>query len=209
MLTSKERILKKVRKALINPTPNPFPLIDFEKDIYLKEQESLDVLFATEFNKVNGQFIYCENKKDFASNVVALINDKEYKNVACFDPQLQEMLTQNQFSFITNNTETADAAITMCESLVARTGSIVVSSKQIEGRSLTIIPPVHIVVASYDQFVYSIKDAIEVLTKKYAPKFPSAISLINGPSRTADIEKTLVLGAHGPKEVYLFLIDQL
>jgi L-lactate dehydrogenase complex protein LldG len=37
--------------------------------------------------------------------------------------------------------------------------------------------------------------------------FPSMVSLTTGPSRTADIEKTLVLGAHGPKEIILFFID--
>jgi len=44
--------------------------------------------------------------------------------------------------------------------------------------------------------------------KKYNGNMPSMISIATGPSRTADIEKTLVLGAHGPKEVYVFFIDQ-
>jgi L-lactate dehydrogenase complex protein LldG len=44
--------------------------------------------------------------------------------------------------------------------------------------------------------------------EKYNSNLPSMISIASGPSRTADIEKTLVLGAHGPKEVYLFFIDQ-
>jgi len=45
------------------------------------------------------------------------------------------------------------------------------------------------------------------MKRKYKDEYPSMISLITGPSRTADIEKTLIIGAHGPKEVYVFLID--
>jgi L-lactate dehydrogenase complex protein LldG len=44
---------------------------------------------------------------------------------------------------------------------------------------------------------------------KYGQQLPSVISLATGPSRTADIEKTLVVGVHGPKEVYLFLVEDL
>ena len=51
------------------------------------------------------------------------------------------------------------------------------------------------------------KEGLSKLKKKYNGKLPSMISTITGPSRTADIEKTLVMGAHGPKEVYVFLID--
>jgi L-lactate dehydrogenase complex protein LldG len=46
------------------------------------------------------------------------------------------------------------------------------------------------------------------LKEKYNNEIPSMISLTTGPSRTADIEKTLVVGVHGPKEVFVFLIDK-
>jgi L-lactate dehydrogenase complex protein LldG len=48
---------------------------------------------------------------------------------------------------------------------------------------------------------------LRLIRKKYEDGFPSLISFITGPSRTADIEKTLVMGAHGPKELYVFLIE--
>ncbi len=57
--------------------------------------------------------------------------------------------------------------------------------------------------------MYDINDAFTILVKKYGNNLPSSISLATGPSRTADIEKTLVVGVHGPKEVYCFLIDDL
>ncbi len=97
--------------------------------------------------------------------------------------------------------------ITLCEFLVARTGSIIVSSRQKAGRRLPVYSNIHITVAYTSQLVYNLKDAFRELKKKYEPNFPSQVTTITGPSQTADIEKTLVQGAHGPKEIFLFLID--
>jgi L-lactate dehydrogenase complex protein LldG len=55
--------------------------------------------------------------------------------------------------------------------------------------------------------VYDLKDALQSLKDKYGNNLPSLITFASGPSRTADIEKTLVVGVHGPKEVYLFLVE--
>ena len=106
------------------------------------------------------------------------------------------------------NIKEMQVGITTCEYLVARLGSILVSSASGSGRRMNVFPPVHIVIADTSQLVYDIKDALRQVQNKYKPGFPSMISLITGPSRTADIEKTLVMGAHGPKEVYVFLTDK-
>jgi L-lactate dehydrogenase complex protein LldG len=75
------------------------------------------------------------------------------------------------------------------------------------GRRLGIYPHVHIVIAYTSQLLPEIKDGLQLLHNKYAQSLPSMINMIAGPSQTADIEKTLVLGAHGPKELILFLIE--
>jgi L-lactate dehydrogenase complex protein LldG len=93
--------------------------------------------------------------------------------------------------------------------LVARTGSIVVSSRQTSGRRLPVIAEVLIVVAYPNQVCGELKDALNMVKTKYDGTLPSQITFITGPSRTADIEKTLVKGVHGPKEVYLFFVDEL
>ncbi len=51
-------------------------------------------------------------------------------------------------------------------------------------------------------------DSLVALKEKYSQQIPSLITFATGPSRTADIEKTLVVGVHGPREVYLFLVDK-
>ncbi|RYZ18472.1 MAG: lactate utilization protein B/C, partial [Chitinophagaceae bacterium] len=67
--------------------------------------------------------------------------------------------------------------------------------------------PVHVCIAYTSQLVYDIKDGLERMKEKYGDSIPSMITLATGPSRTADIEKTLVVGVHGPKEVYCFVVD--
>jgi len=99
-------------------------------------------------------------------------------------------------------------SITSCESLVARTGSIVLSAASPSGRTTSVYAPIHICIATTSQLVYDVKDALQLIKDKYSGNLPSLISFATGPSRTADIEKTLVVGVHGPKEAYVFLVDQ-
>ena len=95
----------------------------------------------------------------------------------------------------------------MCESLIARNGSVLISNGNEAGRRLSIFPHIHIVIAYTSQLVLDLKDGFKLLKEKYPENLPSMVSNITGPSRTADIEKTLVLGAHGPKEFYVFLLE--
>ena len=101
----------------------------------------------------------------------------------------------------------AKIGITRCEYLIARLGSVMVSSHLSPGRKINVYPDVHLVLGYTSQLVPDLKHALASIRKKYSHNYPSMISLITGPSRTADIEKTLVLGAHGPREFYVFLID--
>ena len=100
-----------------------------------------------------------------------------------------------------------DAAITGCEYLVARTGSILLGSGNESGRTVSVYAPIHICIAYAHQVKSDIADGIEALFEP-GKKYPSMVTLATGPSRTADIEKTLVVGVHGPKEVYCFLIEE-
>lgn len=86
---------------------------------------------------------------------------------------------------------------------------MVLSAAQASGRTASVYAPIHICIATVDQLVYDLKDALAFLKEKYGNQLPSMISFATGPSRTADIEKTLVVGVHGPKEVYLFLVEQM
>ena len=207
---SKERILKNIRAALIHPTDQPFPNIDITSSVYRQPADTLDVIFAEEFTRIQGNFVYCENEKVFLENLDSLAEKNRWENLYVWEFKLQDFFQKNFFKRLRvgNSLEKADAGITTCECLVARTGSILISSRKASGRALPIFPPVHVVVAYQNQLYYDLKEALQYVVEKYNGNIPSMISIASGPSRTADIEKTLVLGAHGPKEVYVFFIDQ-
>jgi L-lactate dehydrogenase complex protein LldG len=97
--------------------------------------------------------------------------------------------------------ESSDAGITSCEALIAQTGTVVVTSRASGGRVLSTLPPHHVVLARREQLLPDLPAAFAYLKQKYAPDYPSLISLITGPSRTGDIERILVLGAHGPRKL--------
>ena len=206
---AKENILKKIRQALSTSVPVPFPQSEGNNSVFQQSEEDLEVKFAEEFSKLQGKFVYCADEKEAVQNLVALAEAKQWKEVFCKETLLKETITKNGFTrFSTQELAAADAGITTCECLVARTGTIVMSSAQESGRTVSVYAPVHICFAYMDQLVYDIKDGLLMLKEKYTGKIPSLITFATGPSRTADIEKTLVVGVHGPKEVYCFLIDK-
>jgi L-lactate dehydrogenase complex protein LldG len=208
--TSREQVLKAVRKALIHKSEVDYSFSESETEIYTaQEEDSLELLFAKVFSSLKGNFIFCETKEDFPKILSTLIQENKWDNVFCVEPELTDMLAKGGIEFKSQEKDflSANVGITLCEYLVARTGSIIVSSRQKAGRRLPVYSNIHIAVAYTSQLVYNLKDAFRELKKKYEPGFPSQVTTITGPSQTADIEKTLVNGAHGPKEIFLFLID--
>lgn len=205
--TSREKVLKKVRNALIYKTDNPYPQVDFDSPVYKPMNDTPDVNFAQEFTKVGGVFIYCENESELVSTLSALYTECEWHNLYCSEPELQYMLTQAGVPFESDeeSLQTLSVGITSCEFVIARLGSIMVSSKN--SRKLNVYPEIHVVIAHSHQLVKDLKDAFEAVQAKYSGKLPSLLSVITGPSRTADIEKTLVMGAHGPRELLLILVE--
>jgi L-lactate dehydrogenase complex protein LldG len=207
--TSREKVLKKVRNALISRAENPYPMLDLESPIFRDFTDDLDITFAQSFTRAGGKFIYCENTNELQENLSTLFSEKKWDKIFCIDSTIQEILksTGIEYSLSEEDFLQTSAGITGCEFLIARFGSIMVSSAQASGRRLNVFPEFHLVIATTDQIVPELKDALVKIRQKYPEKLPSLISVITGPSRTADIEKTLVMGAHGPKEVYLFLTE--
>jgi L-lactate dehydrogenase complex protein LldG len=206
---SREKVLKKVRAALIQKVPDAPSDLDFDSDIYAVPDEPLEVLFAQRFSALNGKFVFCESETDFLKSIAALVKEHNWTNLFASDPKIKEYLFQAGLYFSDKEEDFVglDVGLTFCECLVARTGTVFVSSRQPGGRRLPVYPNYHIVVAYTSQLVLNIKDGLRIIKDKYKGNIPSMISAITGPSRTADIEKTLVQGAHGPKEIYVMLID--
>ncbi len=206
--TSKEKMLKKIRKALLEKRDNPYPNLE-DTPLYEEYNDHLDVLFAGQLSAVSGNFVFCEDEIQLIENLLDLTEKNNWRRIYAWETGLQSLLNKYEFPFYSTDTEflNADVGITYCEALVARNGSVLVSNGTAAGRRLSIYPHIHIVIAYTSQLVLDLKDGFKVLKEKYPENMPSMISNITGPSRTADIEKTLVLGAHGPKELYVFLLE--
>ncbi len=205
---SKENILKKIRKALSHSTPLPFPASEGNTSVFHPSKQEMEIEFAEQFSQLQGRFIFCINRQELAFQLGSLVKKQDWQQVFCVEEKLVEPLAIQLEGRLTKaDLPNADVSITGCEYLVARTGSIVMSAAQLSGRTTSVYAPVHICIAYTSQLVYDIKDALQGLKEKYADNLPSLITFATGPSRTADIEKTLVVGVHGPKEVYLFLVE--
>lgn len=203
----REDILDEIKRGLRTASFDNAKIVDFQSPVFRNPSESLEIEFVQELQKVNGKFVFCMNEVELVQNLHVLIEKEEWDSISCIDPFLQDFLKEADIPFDSGEDSFNEmkAGITRCEILVARSGSIVVSPNH-SGRRMNVFPPVHIVVAFTSQLVYSLKEAFEIIQKKYDGEMPSSLTVITGPSRTADIEKNLVLGAHGPKELYVFLV---
>jgi L-lactate dehydrogenase complex protein LldG len=124
------------------------------------------------------------------------------RSAPALEARLHDASLERQIDVSNLGMEPVATGITGADFLVARTGSVVLCSNTQGGRRLAVLPELHIVYTSEAQLVASLEDCIPEL--KIDPAW-SAVSIISGPSRTSDIEKTLVLGAHGPKRLVVII----
>jgi len=201
--------IKAVRNSQEDRVKTSFPKFRHDSSQYLNDIEDLpDMEFARNLVQVKGKFVYCPNQKELVLALRILYHEEQWEKIFCIEPSIRELIDRTgiPYSFDQESVKEAEAAITGCEFLIARTGSILVSSAQGSGRRVFGHAPVHIVIGRTTQLVNEIGDALSGIKGKYS-EMPSQVSLITGPSRTADIEKTLVLGAHGPRDLYVFLLN--
>jgi L-lactate dehydrogenase complex protein LldG len=207
----RENILSKIRKGLSEQSlPMPFPEAEKESNIYSASELSNEELFAENFIKLGGKFVFCSNEQELLENIGTLYETREWHHMLCAEEHISRLLQNNNMNIAgsaASTPENGEACITGCECLVARTGSVILSSKQNMGRTSSVFYPVHIIIAYANQLVPDIQQGLDLLKKKYGDNLPSMINLNTGPSRTADIEKTLVVGVHGPGEVFCFYVN--
>lgn len=208
MSNARENILNRIKQALGKPVPVPFPASEGNESVYLPSRQELEVEFAENFTRLEGRFSFCANEQELAEQLQTLTTRRNWTKLYSRENVLQDKLAHAGFQPVyTDDLPGCDASITGCEYLVARTGSIVMSTAQQSGRTVSVYAPVHICIAYTSQLVYDISEGLQQLREHYGQQFPSLVTLATGPSRTADIEKTLVVGVHGPKEVFCFLVD--
>src|SRR5579859_4523187 len=99
--TSREKVLKAVRKALIHKSEADFSAADSEAEIYsAPEEESLELLFAKNFSGLTGNFIFCEKREDFIKSISEFVKEKQWDDIFCADEVIHDMLKQASVPYL-------------------------------------------------------------------------------------------------------------
>ncbi|MGH7595496.1 MAG: LutC/YkgG family protein [bacterium] len=191
-------------------------------------------MFADKLAALKGEFYHVNDAKTAAKILRALLSEallQPRHDGAATNPRIEKMAARHRHplidgivaadSWLEENVEVIDGqkisspafadfavGITAVDFLVARTGSLVLSSATAGGRRLSVLPPLHIAMATTDQLVISFDEAMAGYQKLGECDRSSYATIITGPSRTSDIEKILVLGAHGPKRLAVIVVGE-
>jgi L-lactate dehydrogenase complex protein LldG len=171
-------------------------------------------LFAKNAAELKADFLLFAGRDELRAALRSLRDMEKWQRVAAHKSELTDLAREalalpvchTDGGYDVQELEQCDAGITECDALIAQTGSVLVTSRSAGGRALSVLPPHHVVLARREQLVPDLPAAFDLLKRKYAGKFPSMISFVTGPSRTGDIERILVLGAHGPRKLSVLCI---
>ena len=223
-LSEREKILGRIREALKISAPLPGShgettahattespashAREWLPSVGASAAEQFD-LFAKNAADLKADFQLLGSREELKAALLKISTAEKWSRIASHDGELSNFANQSlglptlltDKGYDVQALEKCDAGITECDALVAQTGGVVVTSRSTGGRALSVLPPHHVVIARREQLIADLPAAFALLQKKYAPDYPSMISFITGPSRTGDIERILVLGAHGPKKL--------
>ena len=201
---SREAILARIREGLRTPVPAPLPAA---RSAYTEIFEPVQNPLERFQQECKANLMECHLTANAASSAQTLADVlRSLPDGAIYvqdDPALKRLIgasqTQRGVSWSSQGApkESSQATITLADALIAQTGSIFVSSS-CGGRGASVVAPVHIVVAQASQLVPDLETALRNATAEQRLEKNSYACVISGSSRTADIEKILVQGAHGP-----------
>jgi len=226
-MNAREQILARIREALRVPARSPgldarearqpasLPTQDDLRRVLPAVADSFEAkaaLFARNAAELRAEFRLLSSVSDLGTELQRLAAAERWDRVASHRGALTEAACAalglpvlfTDAPYQKADLERCPAGLSACDALVAQTGSVLVTSRSAGGRALSVLPPHHVVIARRDQLVADLPASFALLKSTYGPNYPSMISFITGPSRTGDIERILVLGAHGPKRLTIF-----
>ena len=174
--------------------------------------------FVNEITKVSGKAFSLKSEDEIKDYVIRLVEEHSAKSLAIWESDflkqinLREFLEIKGLKFASLNSKEemakADIGITEADFGIADTGTIVLTANEKQPRSVSLIPPVHIAIIKSDVIVENLTDLFVLLTNTISQSgsltnLTSCITFITGPSRTGDIELNIILGVHGPKELFI------
>jgi L-lactate dehydrogenase complex protein LldG len=210
---SRDNILHKVRTALgrsVDQPPPPAPPVRIS--VPSIGMDAKIASFLERLEALAGKTHHARSTADALAYVRRVVDGRQA--VASNAPLLAECGVTSLPSVrsgLTNREElralcsTAAVGITSADYCLADTGTLVMIASQDEARLISLLPPVHIAVVNAERMLSGLDELLE--TVPLPAERSSSMVLITGPSRTADIEQTLVRGVHGPGEIHVVIIS--
>lgn len=169
-------------------------------------------LFAAHAKTLRADFFDLPDEAAAKSKLQELAQTHGWKRIATHQGRLTDAVVPRSLPVLdathgydVTELESCDAGITECDALIAQTGSVLLTARSGGGRALSVLPEHHVVLARRGQLLPDLLAAYDYLHEFYGSAWPSLMTFITGPSRTGDIERILVLGAHGPKKLSILL----
>jgi len=188
-----------------------------ENDRAVGADASPVAIFCERVQSVGGQCAVVRDEHEAGRALNAIIGDlrrvSKANRIAISDAPLLAELTQgieeSEICPGTSDLFSCDVGITMAQCAIAETGTLILEAEKERHRLISLLPPIHIALVRSSDICLTIADSLKQVRGNGENEMRRAITFITGPSRTADIELTLTVGVHGPKEVYVIVIDDL
>ena len=217
-MTSRDTILQRLHSELSKYPPVAAPEAPEVWPLTNPTPATMAGQFANELVEVQGEVIRCATMQDARRRLAELIEKAHWTSIGAMDRSAVREATAELPAGLVN-WQMADwsshqmaelsAGIIEPEALLADTGSCLIACATATDRLLCYLPPACVVIARVNQLVEHLPAAWTTIAPRVAdPALRGEFVIVTGPSRTADIEKILILGVHGPKQLVLILVEQ-
>jgi len=207
--SARDQILQSIRENLAASAPDamthaPSDHAAPERRVPIPEPVDVVERFTTQLDAVGAQWTLVRGEVEAARALRRILSDAGARRVAGSDAPLVARLLPERLTRLTRDELfTCDAGVTTAQWGIAETGTLVLESAGERSRLASLVPPMHVALLSTSRICASLADALDRVDVA-----SHAITLITGPSRTSDIELTLVVGVHGPQVVHILLLEE-
>ncbi len=177
----------------------------------LPNEKDLDIRFATKFIGAGGRFIFCENIREAIENLRMLKLENGWSHIFSWENEIKDAFSDNGFQkgAIGFTIENSDAAISLCETLIAEEGTIILNPKQASRRRLHCFPKTHIIITDIAHLAASEAEGLEKFAALNKGELPSIIKLGSCNNGHFYDKQRLILNAEGTEDIYVFLVDEI
>jgi len=183
--------------------------------VFANDQASLVERFQEALEMVAGHCVRVRDEREATEAVREIINQLKARRVAISNaPLMQRIVTQvgTDTEWLENASASelfdCDAGVTSAQWAIAETGTLVLESDDERHRLASLVPPVHIAIIEAARIRQTLGEVLQALNEKGRDGLSRIITFITGPSRTSDIELTLAIGVHGPRELHVIILEE-